>query len=145
MRKPVRKQVALEVVDAEKCSIGSEREPLGVGEADQQGADKTGAVGGGNQVDLLLGDPLLPERLPHKNRELPQVVARRDFGDDASELRMDLRLRVDKVGEEFLIGRSANDGDRCLIARGLDRQCEGQLSLGSLSGHWTASGSSTPM
>jgi len=68
--------VAFEVVDGDQRFVGSERERLGEGDADQQRSGKSRAFGHGNGVEVGIGYAGALHCLMYDRHDGAQVLAR---------------------------------------------------------------------
>jgi hypothetical protein len=96
------------------------RQGLGGGDADQQAADKSWAVGDGDGVDLGKGDPRLGERFGDNRQNIFNVSAAGDFRDHATITRVDFHLACDNIaanGDAVL-----DDGSAGFIAGGFNSE-----------------------
>ena len=104
---------------------GDERKPARPrdhrrGEADEQRADQSGALGDGEPVDVVQHDLRLAERLTDHGRHELEMPPRRDLRHDAAVLRVQIDLRRDDIREDLpLLG---DHGRRGLVAARLEAE-----------------------
>ena len=113
-------QVGLDVVDGDEAFLPGEGEAFGGGDADEEAADESGAVGDGDGVELGLGvgDAGSGEGFGDDGIEGFEMGAGGDFGDDAAELGVEVDLGTDDIGED--LAAIADDGGGGFIAGGFD-------------------------
>ena len=108
-----------EVVDAVQRLAEPDRQRLGGGHADEQGAGETGAAGHGERVDLVQAHAGgLAGALQRRDHRL-EVRAAGHLRHHAAEAGVLLDAAGDGVGEQRV---AADDPDAGLVARGLDPQ-----------------------
>ncbi len=157
--------VGRQVVDAEDRLAQPERERLGRGHADEEGAGQAGPAGHRDRVDVVRPDPGgLAGPLDGRHHRL-EVGSAGHLGYDASETRVLVHTAGDGVGEQRA---AADDADPGLVARRLDAEHEwfahvghcadnggvrevgveelrsGALTIRSYATRWTPPGSARP-
>jgi hypothetical protein len=122
-----RQEVALEMVDADERQLPRVGDGLGRAQADEQRADQSGTVGGGDGIDLVERERRLVQRALDRRRQCAHVAARGELGDDAAVGAVDVVLRGDDAGAHLAIDQHRGGG---VVARALD----GQHSHGGVDG-----------
>ena len=150
-----REEVTLQMVDRDERDSAREGERLAGREPDEKRADQPGPGGRRDQIDLLDRRVSLGERLLEGDREVLEVRAGRDLGNDAAVRSVRGELRGDDVREHaavpvedrngglvagsfdaedehgFRQGRTGNLSLRAASARRSSRQTKGRLSVRS--------------
>ena len=115
-----RRDVSVEMVD------GRERQPARPGDrlrsrdADEERADQPGPSRHGDEVDFVEGRAGVGKRLPNDGQHELEMAPRRDLGDDASELRVQVGLRSNHVRADVTVVGDERGGR--LVARRLERE-----------------------
>jgi hypothetical protein len=84
----------LEVVNRHRRNLQRVGQAPGDRAADEERADEPGARRVGDAVQVRELEPGLPQDLPDEGEYLPDVVARREFRDDAAVLDVHVHLAV---------------------------------------------------
>ncbi len=124
-------EVGLEVVHGHERHVPDQRQGLRRGDADEQRADEAGPVGGGDGVDLGVGDAGLHDGLGDHRVQHLDVGTGGDLGDDAAVAGVAVDLAGDHRGQLHLA--VADHGRRGLVAGALDaedRAHGGEVSVG---------------
>ncbi len=114
--------VTFEMIHGDERLAQREGQRFGIGDADQQRAGESGAAGDGDCVNILEANVSLSKRSAHHGDDIPQVLARGEFGDDSAEERMSGNLRGHDIGEG--LATAANHRCRRFVAGAFDSQNE---------------------
>jgi hypothetical protein len=93
-------EMSLEVVELNQGDVEREGERLGGSEADDEGADESGAGGDGDGPEVGERDAGLGKGFVNDGKDLPDVGAGGDLWDYAAEAGMEVELGGDDVGED---------------------------------------------
>ncbi len=125
--------VTLQVIDRRERQLARGGESLCGGQPDEQRADETGALRGGDQLELIEPDGGLLQRALHDRVDDLEVMARGDLGHDAAEVLV-CGLRGDHVGADTPVG--VDHGGAGVVAAGLEREDHaGGLLIAGRSSH----------
>ena len=112
--------VPVEVVDRDERRPRAPRDRLRRRDADEEGADKPGALGDRDPVDVVERDLRTRERLAHDRSDELQVAPRGDLGDHPAVAVVELRLGGDDGRSDLaLVGDDRRSG---LVAGRLERE-----------------------
>ena len=92
--------VAFEMVHANEGQASAVGDGFGRGKAHEERSDKAGTPRCGDAVDVVQGDACIFQGLEHDSADGLDMLARRDFGNDAAVLAVDLDLRGDDVRKQ---------------------------------------------
>jgi hypothetical protein len=112
------KQVPDEMIDADDREPRRPREALRSLDADEKRPHESGAIRHGNPVEVCERQAGTIERLVKHGRQVLQVVARRELGNDATVRGVKVDLAMDHVGEDT--AAIIDDRDSGFVARRLD-------------------------
>ena len=116
------KDVALEMVDADERLVERKGQRLGRRDADEQGADETGAVRHSDLVDVLERHAGLAHGLIDDGHDVDDVLARSDLWHNTAKFLVNGDLRRDDVRQDR--AATAQHGGRRLIAARLNAQSQ---------------------
>ena len=114
--------VPLDVVARDEGNAEAEGDPPPLREADEERADEAGAGRRDDETDVLEPGPRPFERLVQERREVRQVGARGDLGNDAAVAAVHVDLRRDDGRRDPAV--LAEEGDGGLVAGGLEAEDE---------------------
>ena len=120
----------VEMIDRDEREPSCPGDRLRGGDADEQGADQTGAGGHADEPHVVEPDPCLLQRIAHDGRDQLEVAARRDLRHDAAVTRVQVGLRGDDVGEDVAV--RCDDGRGGLVAGGLEAEDHGASRSGRI-------------
>jgi len=115
-----RVDVAFEMIYRDERLAERERENLAVRHANEQRADQSGPLSHCNRVHIAERDVRLLDGLAHDGNDLPQVLARGEFGHHAAVFSVNIVLRSDDVRENAIT--AGDDRGRGLVARRFDAE-----------------------
>jgi len=95
---------------------------FGEADSDQQAAGKARPAGDGDEVEVVTADAGTLKAQVEEVRQAFEVVSGGELGHHATELGVQVDLRVDDVGEDAPAAGYHRDG--CLVAAGLDRKAQ---------------------
>ena len=115
----------LHVVDADERHVPGQRKGLRRRHTHEQRTDQAGPHGACNRIDARVLDPRLDDRSGDHRVEHIEVRTRRDLGDHATKLGMQIHLSRHHTRNDVV---PAHHECSCgLVATGLDAQDEGGL------------------
>ncbi len=117
---PVGGQMAGQVVHGDERLAGRDREALGGVGADEQRAGEAGTGRDGDRLDIGQRDPRVQQRRLDHGRDVADVLAACDLGEDAAVRGVQHRLAGDDVRPDD--AARLDDGGGRLIARRLDAE-----------------------
>ena len=112
------------MVDAEIRFARADGQPFGHRRADHERTRQPRSGGRGKSVDFGQADPGAGQGVREQERQLDQVLTRGGFGDDAAVDPVQVDLRGDLAGEQFVA--PAQHGYGGLVAGGFDGQDQRQ-------------------
>ncbi len=116
---PWRIQVRLMMMDPDKGPPQGERERLSDAAADQQSLRQAGTQSGRDSVNVPRGDSRVSKRPAGDFGQIPEVLARGEFGNHAAVGRVGADLGGNQQGPH---GVAVNHGDAGLVAGRLERE-----------------------
>ena len=112
--------MSLDVVDRQQRNIEHQRKRLRGGEADEQRTDQAGICRHRDGPDVGQGHTGVSQGFVDDGQDAFDVRARRDFGDNTPEPRVQFVLSRHDTGKDSPL--AIDHRRRCLVARGLDGQ-----------------------
>ena len=110
--------MAFKMVYGDQRLAQSERQRLGVQDADQQCSGQAWALSYRYRIEILEGDTGLGHSGAHHRDQVAEMFARGEFGDDAAISRMQFDLAGNHVGQDLLA--RTHDGGRGFVAAAFD-------------------------
>ncbi len=112
--------VAFEMIYRDQRLVERLGQRFGVSDADEERADEAGALGHSDGVDVLEPKIRFCKSFADDRHDLAKVFARREFGNNAAVLTVNIDLGGDDGGEDF--AAVGDDGCSGFIARRLDAE-----------------------
>ena len=115
-----RQGMALQVIDRQIGQFGRSGHGFGRHRPDDDAADKSGARGRGDGVEICHGDPGIVQSAADQGVQMGEVVPRRHLRNDAAIGAVGLDLAVDAARQDRAV--TGDHGRSGLVARRLDAQ-----------------------